>query len=176
MVRSRLKILIVDDEDHMLTILRTMLNAMELDSVVEARDGRGGLVACQKYDPALVITDARMAPMDGIRFVRAIRGGVSGVNRYVPILMLTAETDTEHVIRARDSGVNAFVAKPVSFNVLRERVAFALADKRPFVDTPAYVGPDRRHGRTPGYSGPERRRRRTSAPVDSSEMAVAATG
>ncbi|EPY02500.1 CheY-like receiver protein [Magnetospirillum fulvum MGU-K5] len=108
---TRLKVLIIDDQDFVRTIIRKMLGQIGIVTVVEARDGTSGLDVVDRERPDLVICDVRMRPLDGFGFVRAVRAQPE--TTALPVILLTAHTDDATLALAEDIGVDAFLAKPV---------------------------------------------------------------
>jgi|SRR5262245_347428 two-component system chemotaxis response regulator CheY len=78
-------------------------------AVLEAVDGQDAL---GKFDPAvrLVITDLNMPRLDGIELVKRIRAGAS--NKYVPIVLLTTESQESKKQEARAAGATGWIVKP----------------------------------------------------------------
>ena len=74
-----------------------------------------------------------------------------------PIIMLTANSEQDYVINARDKGVTEFLAKPFNVEGLYPRLVAVIAKPRSFVNADEYFGPDRRR-RQVEYGGPDRRR------------------
>ena len=126
---TELSIFIVDDNRHMLTLLVTMLEALEIKKVEKFTDPKLALEALKMRRPDLVITDWNMAPMTGIELFRAIRGDQEILGRDVPVLMLTAFSDLDKVIEARDAGVTGFLKKPISPKLLYQHIAKAMEAK-----------------------------------------------
>jgi DNA-binding response OmpR family regulator len=85
-----------------------------------------------------------MEPGDGLELVRKIRDFKTSHDPFVPIMMLTRHTEAWRIARARDAGVNIFVAKPVMPPTLISHFVKLIEDPRPFVRTANYSGPDRR--------------------------------
>jgi two-component system chemotaxis response regulator CheY len=85
-----------------------------------------------------------MEPLDGIDFTRMVRTAPDSPNPFVPIIMLTAQSSMERVTQARDSGVNEFLAKPVTAKGLYSRIATVIERPRQFVRASEYFGPGRR--------------------------------
>lgn len=141
---SALGVLIVDDSDHMLAIVRRLLGSMRVGAVRLAADAAEAFEMMKVEVPDLIIVDWNMIPLDGIDFIRLVRRDASGPCSDTPILLLTAHTEPHRVRAARDAGVNHVLAKPVSFKTLYRAIATIIEDERPFVRTEAYVGPDRR--------------------------------
>jgi DNA-binding response OmpR family regulator len=154
---KRLKFLVVEDDARMRALVVRVLTEIGVVDIAQAEDGAGGLAVTQDYGPDIVITDWRMAPMDGLEFVRHIRSGEQpGINRFVPVIMLTVHTERMRITEARDAGVNEFVAKPVSVRTLYARIRALIEEPRNFVRTDSYFGPDRRRKQV-AFAGHNRR-------------------
>ena len=141
---SRLNVLAVDDNRHMLTIVKSILYGLGIRNVQTAMDAADAFEELRHYLADIVICDWVMSPLDGIEFVRLIRSADDSPNRYVPIIMLTGHTEMHRVIEARDAGVTEFLAKPISPKSLYTRVHSIVTRPREFVRTKSYFGPDRR--------------------------------
>ncbi len=74
----------------------------------------------------------------------------------LPIIMLTANSEPEYVVEARDRGVTEFLAKPFTVDSLYRRLVSVIARPRPFVNAEQYFGPDRRRRQVP-HGGRNRR-------------------
>ncbi|MGE5547488.1 MAG: response regulator [Solirubrobacterales bacterium] len=122
---SSLKILIIDDQEFVRTIVKKMLAQLGVGSVVEASDGNSGIEAVVRETPDLVICDIQMRPMDGFGFVKLLRG--TPVVAGTPVIMLTAHTDASTVARAKELDIGAFLAKPVLPPALKEKISRVLA-------------------------------------------------
>ena len=107
--------------------------------------------------PDLVLCDLKMSPMGGLEFVRQLRADAENPHRFVPVIMITAYAELDTVAGARDSGVNEFMAKPISAAALEKRIRRVREDQRPFVEAPDFNGPDRRRGKKDAFGGSERR-------------------
>lgn len=99
-----------------------------------------------------------MEPLDGLEFTRLIRTDKNSPNPMVPIILLTGHTEMSRVVEARDTGINEFLAKPISARGLYSRICMIIEDPRAFVRTDNYFGPDRRHQSNSGFGGVERRK------------------
>lgn len=150
-----ISVLIVDDNRQMRTLLRHMLSASGMRKLAEADSVERALARIRGQTFHLILLDWEMPPVGGLAFVQAIRGGND--NPCIPIVMLTAHTECTRVAAARDAGVNGYLKKPISPHLLFARVTSALTDRRLFVRTGDYFGPDRRHGLGAAYGGPLRR-------------------
>lgn len=117
---ATLKILIIDDQEFVRTIVKKMLGQLGVGTVVEAMDGNSGIEAVVAERPDLVICDVQMRPMDGFGFVKMLRAtpAVSAT----PVIMLTAHTDVGTVARAKELDIGAFLAKPVLPPSLKDKI------------------------------------------------------
>jgi DNA-binding response OmpR family regulator len=65
-------------------------------------------------------------------------------NRHASVLIVTGHTESNRIGQLRDSGANFVVSRPLSATVLLERILWMSREKRPYVETDNYIGPDRR--------------------------------
>jgi two-component system cell cycle response regulator len=115
-----MKILIADDDPLCVLYLQDMLLEWGFE-VVTGADGAAALALLHQEDgPALVILDALVAGEDGIDLCRAIREGIG--ERYVYIIMLTAQADAGFVAAALDAGADDYIGKPFGPEKVRVRV------------------------------------------------------
>ena len=114
-----MKFLVVDDSATMRRILVNSLQRIGFAECVEAEDGRDAL---EKFDAGIsfVITDWNMPTMSGLAFTRALRALPSG--KSVPILMVTSRGDRNDIARAVEAGVNNYLVKPFTPQVLKEKI------------------------------------------------------
>jgi CheY-like chemotaxis protein len=153
---DRLKVLVVDDNQHMRKLVSAILQAFGVTLISEAANGVRALEA-MKENPDVIILDWMMDEMNGIEFTKTLRTSPDSPNPYVPIIMLTGHTSADCVQQARDAGVNEFLAKPVSVKAMLARLTAVIEYPRPFVRTSLYFGPCRRRRHSEDYGGPERR-------------------
>lgn len=153
---SSLTVLLVDDNVEMRKLLRVLLNTLKVGPIIEADAATEALRVLHEMPIDLVITDLHMDPVSGLDLVRMVRKGDDSANPRVPIIMLTGHTDIHLVEEARDVGIDEFIAKPVSTQALYDRIIEISDNLRPFVNSPNYVGPDRRRRARP-HAGNERR-------------------
>ncbi|MDE2464896.1 MAG: response regulator [Alphaproteobacteria bacterium] len=154
---DHLRVLVIEDNAHMRSLLHSLLHAIGLKQVIETPDGASAFAALRDERPDLVLTDLDMRPMDGIEFTRKVRTDADSPNPYLPIIMVTGHTELAKVIQARDAGVNEFLAKPITVRNLQSRLTQIIERPRPFVRCTNYFGPDRRRRKDPEFRGPFRR-------------------
>ena len=113
-----MKIMLVDDSRTMRNIQRTILGQLGHDNIVEAVDGLDALEKVGKENPDLILVDWNMPNMDGLSFVKEFRGA----NKQTPIIMVTTEAEKTRVIEAIKAGVNNYVVKPFTPDILMSRI------------------------------------------------------
>ncbi len=154
---ERVRFLVVDDNAHMINIVKTILRGFGATHIFEARDATEAFHRLKHDSIDIVITDYQMEVLDGVEFIKLVRNSSDSSNRYVPIIMLTAHSERSRVLAARDAGANEFCCKPVTAQELYRKVLAVVDFPRPFIKTNGYFGPDRRRKQDPNYAGPERR-------------------
>jgi two-component system, chemotaxis family, chemotaxis protein CheY len=115
-----LRILIIDDDEAMRTLIRRVLIRLGVQMVVEAENGERGLAhiesASAKID--LVISDWHMEGMSGLRLFKELTARKSDI----PFMMLTGSADMQSLIEAKNAGVRAYLVKPVSPRDLETKI------------------------------------------------------
>lgn len=154
---ERLKILVVDDNPHMVNIIKTILRGFEVKDFYDANNAADAFNLTRTIPFDLIITDFAMDPINGCDFTRLIRTAEDSPNHFVPIIMLTAYAEKSKVEAARDAGVTEFCAKPVTATELYRKVCAVINTPRSFIRTSVYFGPDRRRRKDEAYGGEERR-------------------
>ena len=153
-----LKLLVVDDNRHMHSIVKVILNSMRIKDIRFCDNAADAFLEMQQWMPDIIITDWKMDPLDGLDFVRLIRKGQDSPNPYVPVILLTGHTELERVTEARDAGVTEILAKPISIEAMHSRIVNIIEKPRSYIKAKHYFGPDRRRGRrATKYEGPQRR-------------------
>lgn len=153
---EKLKVVVIDDNEHMRTLLRAMLTGLGFRHIHVEENGKAGFAALQKVKPDLVLTDFSMQPVDGVEFVRMVRG-LNSPLAWVPVIMITGHNERHYIEQARDSGATEILTKPVSPRDLFLRFKEVIERPRPFVKAPSFIGPDRRRKRLPASQYPKRR-------------------
>jgi len=154
---SRISALVLDDNAHMIHIVRTMLRGFGINRTYESRDAAEALELVRHEPIDLVVADYQMDMLDGLEFTSMVRNAADSRNPFVPIILLTAYTERSRVIAARDAGVTEICAKPVTARQLWLKIASVINHPRPFIRTKSYFGPDRRRRDPDSYKGDERR-------------------
>jgi len=113
-----MKILLVDDSKTMRNIQRSILTQMGHTEVEEAADGLDALSKVGGFGPDLLLVDWNMPNMDGLTFVQEFRAK----GDKTPIIMVTTEAEKSRVIEAIKAGVNNYVVKPFTPDLLSQRI------------------------------------------------------
>ena len=103
------KILVVDDSDMMRQMVSFTLREASFE-VVEAANGQDALQKLDGQQLDLIVTDLNMPVMDGITFIRNARA--LPATRFVPILMLTTESQSEKKQEGKAAGATGWIVKP----------------------------------------------------------------
>lgn len=109
---SGLKVLIVEDQTEVRSMLRNTLMELGVNQVFESCDGREALAFIDSaFDFInLIICDWNMPNMSGVELLRQLRT----VDPDMPFLMVTGRSDVNSVVEAKSSGVTAYISKPFS--------------------------------------------------------------
>ena len=153
---ERLKILLVEDDPSMRSLVRDMLSTFGISDIQTANDGSKAYAELRNYPADIVIVDWVMEPLDGIDFTRMVRSAPDSPNPVIPIIMLTSHSSVERVLEARDNGVTEYLMKPVTAKGLYSRIVAVIENPRQFVRVSEYFGPDRRRS-VKDFMGMERR-------------------
>ena len=113
------RILVVDDIPANVRLLEAKLKA-EYFEVLTASDGPAALEAAQAQAPDLILLDVMMPGMDGFEVARRLKADPK--TRHIPIVMITALTDTSDRVRGLEAGADDFLSKPVNDVALFARV------------------------------------------------------
>lgn len=150
--------LVIDDNPQSLDLMSQILTGFRPQKLTlcQSADEARQLLATQSF--GLILIDYAMPEENGLHLARYIRSDPSLPSRAAPILILHDHTPEQMVIMARDAGANMIIRKPVSSAVLLSRIQWMARDRRPFVESEGYCGPDRRIRSVPlGPGMPERR-------------------
>lgn len=117
---TNIKILIVDDFSTMRRIIKNLLRELGFTNTSEADDGLTALPKLKEGDYDLLVTDWNMPGMQGIDLLRAVRADER--LKTLPVLMVTAEQKKEQIIEAAKAGVNGYVVKPFTAQILKGKL------------------------------------------------------
>src|SRR6476620_10188976 len=113
-------ILVVDDYQTMIRIIRNLLKQLGFENVDDASDGTTAIAKMRDKKYGLVISDWNMEPMTGFELLQKVREQTELAE--TPFIMVTAESKTETVIAARKAGVNNYIVKPFTAQTLKTKI------------------------------------------------------
>ncbi|HZS65052.1 MAG TPA: response regulator [Xanthobacteraceae bacterium] len=119
-------ILVVDDYNTMIRILRNLLKQLGFQDIDDATDGSAALTKMRQKHYGLIISDWNMEPMTGYDLLKAVRSDPSLAP--TPFIMVTAESKTENVIAAKKAGVNNYIVKPFNAQTLQNKIEAVFGD------------------------------------------------
>lgn len=155
---SKISVMVVEDNEHMRYLMRMVLRTLGITRIYEAANGEEAIAEMAVHAPDIVLTDWDMHPIDGLELTRFLRNSPESPNPFVPIIMVTAHSERQRVLEARDAGITEFLVKPISAKGVYSRLRAVVEQPRRFVRTRVYFGPDRRRKKDdPAYHGPDRR-------------------
>lgn len=122
---SKVKVLYVEDELFLGKIVKESLESRGFEVVMES-DGAKATLLFKKAEPDICVLDVMLSNKDGFTIADEIRN----INEDVPIIFLTAKTQTEDVVRGFSTGANDYIRKPFSMEELIVRIQNALRLKK----------------------------------------------
>lgn len=123
-VDMNINILVVDDYQTMIRIIKNLLKQLGFSNIDEATDGTAALQKIGAKPYGLIISDWNMEPMTGLDLLKKVRGG----GNKVPFIMVTAESKTENVMAAREAGVDNYIVKPFNADTLKSKLLSVLGE------------------------------------------------
>lgn len=180
---KNVSVLVLDNEQKIANLVKDVLMALSFPEklIHIATDGYEGLEIMRKRNIDLIITDWELLPnkqysdlvastiirtrwgdfppTNGANFVDCLRTSSQSPNQFIPVIMLTGPTQSNHIMYARDCGVNEILMKPINAEDLAKRI-IAIADQpRDFIVSPNFRGPCRRRKSNALPEGVEDRRK-----------------
>jgi two-component system, chemotaxis family, chemotaxis protein CheY len=125
MVEKNIKILVVDDFATMRKVVRNLLKQVGYEDIVEAEDGVMALRALKSQKIDVIISDWNMPNMSGLELLKAVKDDADLAK--TPFLMVTAEALQDNVVAAVKAGVNDYIVKPFTAEVLNEKIVKIMA-------------------------------------------------
>lgn len=117
--RSPLKILVADDDEDILNLIRSAL-LPENYSILVARDGIEALDVARVERPDLIVLDIEMPGRNGYEACRLLRS--DPLTHHAPIIMLTSRSSERDIVEGFEGGAQDYITKPFSLAHLRARV------------------------------------------------------
>ena len=114
------KVLVVDDQLTMREVTRLALQEMGVRQIIDAENGDDAFKKATTQPLDMIISDFNMPGMDGLGLLRAVRGHPAV--RKLPFILVTGRGDNALVVSAAQAGVNNYIVKPFTAEMLREKV------------------------------------------------------
>ncbi len=167
---SKANVLVIDGSQHSVDMIAQILKGFGVAEVhrCSITEEAEKVIRSKTFD--LIIVDPSIDDGAGYAFLSAMRRSPNSPNAYAPVILVSGHVRASDVARARDTGANFFVTKPLTPKALLQRIMFVVRDKRPFIEVEKFVGPDRRckfEGPPPGSEG--RREGDLKAPLGHAE-------
>lgn len=116
----KMKILVVDDFSTMRRIVKNLLRQLGFENIEEAEDGAQAFSKLKGGGYGFMVSDWNMPNMDGLELLKKVRNDPE--LKDLPILMVTAEAEKDKVITAIQAGVNNYIVKPFTGEILKEKM------------------------------------------------------
>jgi two-component system chemotaxis response regulator CheY len=123
-VDLNMPVLVVDDFQTMVRIVRNQLTSFGFTNVLHAPDGAEALKTMREHQVGLVISDWNMEPMSGYDLLCQVRA--DDQLTATPFLLITGESKTEKVVAAQRAGVNGYIVKPFNAATLKAKIESVL--------------------------------------------------
>lgn len=161
---QQLSVLLVESNELNRKMVADVLRTMGVRRLHECADPGEGFETLCAEPVDLVFTD--WSPdLDGIDLLQRIRRDPRSPDRFVPVVVISANTELKHIYRARDAGMTEFLAKPFKARLIYSRICAIIERHRVFIRNSSFFGPDRRRRRV-RVEGPDRRTHANRAGVD----------
>ena len=165
---TELSVLVVEKQPPMRSMLRGILRELGIKKISDAGTPESGFEMFIHGSPDLVLID--WGPdFDGIGLLNKIRTDPNNDNPFVPVIMVTAHSEIDRVIEARDAGMTEYLTKPISGKKLYQRISSIVDSERSFIRVADFFGPDRRR-RNIEIKGEDRRGGATGSEDEAGEM------
>lgn len=150
-----INILIIEPNQFMRAIIRRIITTFGVRTISDCSNIETALEMFKAAPADLVFSD--WSPkLNGLELLEKLRNKETSPNPFVPVVLVTANSEMHHVITARDRGMTEFLVKPISARQIYGRVCSVIEHQRPFAEGPEFFGPCRRR-RPLEFVGQERR-------------------
>lgn len=141
--RQDIKILYGEPRPSLANLLRACLKREGFSDIVSFTTFQPLLKAMREFDPDILIVDAEMPGGDSLELVRDVREGRIGQNPFLPTIMTAWNPSLAFAAAVSDSGCDDLLAKPISPDQILERIGALVHQRKPFIVTSDYIGPER---------------------------------
>jgi len=153
---SHLDVMLVEKHGDMRRLFRDVLCQLGLSKVRDCGNVGTALEMFQETPADLVLTDWSPG-LDGVDLLRKLRQSGLSSNPFVPVVVVTANTESRHIYTARNSGMTEYLAKPITATRVYTRICSVIEKRRMFISNHDFFGPDRRRLMKDVFAGENRR-------------------
>ncbi len=153
---ENISVLVIDGHEQIRVMIRDVLRKFNIRDVLEANNLEKGYRLAREANPDVIFVDWT-PEFDGLGLLKKIRNESDSPNPFVPIIVMTGYSEAHHVISARDAGMNSYLMKPVSAETIYRHIVSLIENKKSFIKSGEFFGPDRRRKRKEPYQGQEKR-------------------
>ena len=114
--------LIIDDDKFSRTFIKTALYQIGIKNVKEAATSEEATEYLSNFSIDIILLDQQMPDKSGLDFAKEIKQGNIGINKEIPIIMITVDTKEKTVIDAKELGIQEYLIKPISPLALKKRI------------------------------------------------------
>ena len=165
--------LLVDRDLFTRGLISQMLRGFGIEKLMIAGTGEEAKQMISGNCPDLCFVEGALEDMATAEFIGWIRRQASQALRFMPVIVLSGYTQLRLIAEARDGGANLVIRKPISPQTLFDRINWVARVSRPYIETPKFIGPDRRfHSINPPD---EKFKRATDIPVETAAPAAQAS-
>ncbi len=128
---EKVSVLVIEDMTSVRKLIRNMLVQLGIRAVFEAAEGKQGMDMTLQACPTIVLCDVHMAPVDGLQYLKLLRGHSTRSIAVTPVIMLTSDSSRSTVVMAKEHRANGYLVKPVSLGDLKARIDAVLKGPSP---------------------------------------------
>ena len=152
-----LRISVLDNDFPIGSILRETLLTWRISGMTACDDVSSALAGVRAAPPDILFINGNGPRHNAAALTRTIRDPRRFPQPFLPIVVVLSDVTRSKVAEARDAGADEFLAYPFSHKSLYERIRSIVFDRRGFVSTGGFFGPDRRRGAMARFLGSDRR-------------------
>jgi len=150
-------VIVIEKHAFMRRLLTDVLKTLGVSRIRETSDPEIAYELFKEKTADLVLTD--WAPgLDGLQLLQKLRDADTSPDPFVPVIVVSANTEPHHIFLARDAGMMEFLAKPITAKRVYSRICSVIEKRHMFIRSDSFFGPDRRRRRKREHEGTERRR------------------
>ncbi len=117
---KKYSVMVIEDDPSSRVLICELLEAMGVEEIIEAEDGKDGLLKLYWNEVDLVISDWRMPQMNGLQFYKKAKE--EGLIKNTPFLMVSAENEKVKVIEAGKEGIRDYIVKPIDLMIMQKKI------------------------------------------------------